>query len=490
MSVRTAAIWSMGSQYAGFLIQFITSVIISRYFLLPAEMGLFSIALAAALLIAVLQDFGLTRYVSGLPTIEPGHLAICSSVAILSSGAIAAVIALAAWPLAAFYDQQGLAPVLLVIALSYAFVPFSAVPSALLSRDLDFRGLFKVNVGAAIIQGIVVVVLAALGFSALSLAWAMVAGAAVKAIVAQRLRLCLPPLPLKFKGMRPVIAFGSASSLLYMIGSISVRAPELMIGRVLGLTAVGLFSRANALADQFRMLIGGAIGQVFYPAFAKIRDRGEAMGPPYIRVVAGYTAIIWPGMAGLALVSPPLVGFLYGPNWIEVAPLLTLLALSEILFIALPLHMDLPILMGRMATLIRLNILDTAAALVTLAIGISMGLEYAAVARIVYAAIWLAIYARFMHGLIAFDIATLCVVYAKSAAATLAAITPLLLLFGWFVDRNTADLLVVALASAAGVGLWFAALFLVRHPATPEITAVLRQILAHIPFFRLPQRLA
>jgi len=49
-SVRSAALWAAGSQYCLFAIQFATSVIISRFFLKPDEIGLFSVALAAAMM--------------------------------------------------------------------------------------------------------------------------------------------------------------------------------------------------------------------------------------------------------------------------------------------------------------------------------------------------------------------------------------------------------------------------------------------------------
>ena len=40
-SVRGAALWSMAAQYASFAITFIVSVLISRFFLGPEEVGLF-----------------------------------------------------------------------------------------------------------------------------------------------------------------------------------------------------------------------------------------------------------------------------------------------------------------------------------------------------------------------------------------------------------------------------------------------------------------
>jgi O-antigen/teichoic acid export membrane protein len=57
MSVRTAAAWALVSQYTSFAIQFATSVVLARWFITPAQLGLFSIAFAAVTIVAFLQDF-------------------------------------------------------------------------------------------------------------------------------------------------------------------------------------------------------------------------------------------------------------------------------------------------------------------------------------------------------------------------------------------------------------------------------------------------
>jgi hypothetical protein len=65
MSVRKAIAWASASKLLSFSIAFAGSIIVARYFLTPAEVGLFSIAFAATALIAVLQEFGLNRYIVG-----------------------------------------------------------------------------------------------------------------------------------------------------------------------------------------------------------------------------------------------------------------------------------------------------------------------------------------------------------------------------------------------------------------------------------------
>ena len=350
MSVHGAAIWAMAGQYLSFAIQFITSVIISRFFLTPAEVGLFSIALSAALVASVLQDFGLTRYIAGLARIDEDSLARCSSVALVFS---------------------------LIITGSYLFLPLSVVPLALMGRTMSFHGHFAVNVGGAVAQAVVGLGLAAAGYSSFALAWATLASGVSRGIIAQIIRPALP-WPLRLDGIRPIVGTGSRLTTLYASGALGTRTPDMIVGKLLSLMAVGLYSRAVGLSDQFRMLISGAIGSVFYPAFARIRDRGEPLGPAYQRVVAGYTAVIWPGMAGLALAATPLVRLLYGPHWMGVAPLLTIISLTELFLVSLPLHTDLPILMGKINKLLALNVWDTLMSVGFLALGCHWGVTGAA----------------------------------------------------------------------------------------------------------------
>lgn len=485
MSVRGAAVWAMAGQYLSFAIQFVTSVVISRLFLRPDEVGLFSIALSCALIASVLQDFGLSRYIAGLPRIDDDTLARCSSVALVFSWAVAALIAAAAWPMARTYGHAELLPLLLIIAGSYLFTPLSVVPLALMGRTMNFRGHFCVNVGGALAQALVALALASRGLSSFSLAWATLSAGLARGLIAQGLRPALP-WPLRLEGVKPIIGTGSRLTMLYGIGALGSRTPDMVVGKLLGLLAVGLYSRAVSLSDQFRMLISGAIGSVFYPAFARIRDRGEPLGPAYQRVVAGYTAVIWPGMAGLALAADPIVRLLYGPNWHGVAPLLSTIALTELFLVSLPLHTDLPILLGRLDKLLAINLCDTVLSVGLLALFCRWGVQGAAWSRIVYGLGWVLLYAGFLYRLIGFDLAAMTRIYAKSGAATLAALAPLALAYMFVSGPATIALTTLLPAVALGIALWLAALVALRHPALDDLIG----LAAHLPLGRYLRPLA
>lgn len=467
-SVRGAAVWAIAGQYLSFAIQFVSSVVIARFFLAPAELGLFSIALAAAMVVSILQDFGLTRYIAGLDEPDATEIARCASVAVVFSWGIGAVIAAASPLLADFYGQPGLVPVLLTIALSYAFSAFSIVPAALLSRDMAFRQLFAGNTASALVQAGVAIALAMAGYSAISLAWAMVAAAAARAVIVQACRPALP-LPPRFDGIADVVHFGSQSSSLFVIGAIGSRSADLIIGKLLSLFATGLFTRATGLATQLRSLVSGAVGSVLYPALARMKRQGEPLAGPYLKIVACFTAGTWPAMAGLAIGAEPLVESLFGPRWIGVVPVLQLVAISEMLFEALPLQMEIPILHGEIRRLIRRNLLDTLASVGLLVLGAAISLETAAASRIAYGAVWFLIYVQFGCSLIGLSPWRLLPVYARSLAATLAAVAPLAVAALLLPDFRHCGLAMLGALALAGGLCWLCALWLVRHPLWDEL---------------------
>lgn len=480
MSVRAAALLAMLSQYVAFAINFAASIYLARHYITPEGLGLFTIALTATQLIALFQDFGVTRYITGEPDFDKdkAHTAFTLSVGIAWTIAILAMTL--AKPVSWLYAMPALFPVMLVVGASYFIAPFATVPMALRQREMDFASNTMVEIGAAAANAIVAIALAMRGYEALALAWGTFAQWVAKAVIAQWRNGLFLPLRPRLAGMKPVLRFGGGSSLLVLSGALGGRVPELVLGRLLDQAAVGLYSRAVGLAGQLRQLVSGAVTSVFYPAFARVRDRGEPLGPPYERVVACYCGVTWPAMIALALVAEPLIRILYGEKWLGAVPLLQWIALAQVLFVALPLHVELPILTGRMKALIHRNVLDTLASIVLLALGAAVSLEWAAASRVGYGLVWFAIYAGFLKSVIGFGWRGMLAGYARSALAALASIAPLAAMFVFWRGPEAITLPGLLLGTVLGIACWALTLMAVRHPLHTEITGLLGSVIARI----------
>lgn len=480
MSVRAAAVWALVSQYSSFAIQFITSVVLARLFITPAQLGLFSIAFAALTLVAFLQDFGVTRYINGERDLTPEKLRTAYTLSVTFAWSIAAITIAAAWPVTWFYGNPALLPVALVIAASYLMVPLAIVPQALCQRRMDYRSNTMIEMGAALANAVVALFLAARGLGALALAWGAFAQQFARMAVSQWRAGGVLPWPLGMRDIGPIIAIGGTNTVQSVCGSIIARAPELVVGRLIDNAAVGLFARASGLALQLRLLVAGAITGVFYPAFRKVRDEGQPLGPPYLRVVAAYTGVTWPAMAGIAALAEPLVRLLYGERWLEAAPLLMWIALSQVCYVAVPLNGDLPILLGRLRGLIRGNIVETVASVLFLAVAAPFGLLWVAVSRLAHGLFWIALWAPPTREMLGISWRALIGVWAKSLAVTLAAVAPVLAGYAlWDGPASFGFLRIVASAASGGL-CWLAAMAMARHPLLDEIIA----LASHLPLVR------
>lgn len=473
MSVRGAAVLAMASQFGAFTIQFAASVVLARWFIGPDELGLFSIAFSFVSLLAVLQEFGITRFIGGARELDDDRIRTAFTVSLSISWAIAIVCVASAWPVAGFYGMPGLLPLLLIIAASYFLVPLAIVPMALIQRQMDFRSNTFIEIGVVLANAVVAIALAWRGHGALALAWGAFAQQAARAAIAQWRAGFVLPIPPRFAGALPILKFGGGSTLLSALSQLGARLPELLIGRLLNTEAVGLFARAAGLAAQLRLLVSGALATVFYPAFARLRDKEEDLGPHYERVVACYCAITWPAMAGMAACSVPVVAMLYGERWLDAANPLAWIAISQILFVALPLHVELPILLGRMRPLIGRFALDTAFSILLLVYAATISLEAVAASRVAYGLVWLLIHGPFMHRLLGFSFAQVARGWAQSALVTGLAVLPVWLGYLWWAPAGAASFMQIGLCAAAGIGLWVLGMWLVRHPAYEEIHAML-----------------
>lgn len=475
ISLRSATLWAAVAQYSGFALQFVLSVVIARYFLGPAEIGVFSVAFSAAAMVHGLQDFGLTRFLVGARTLERATLRVAFTVSIAVSLFIVIAVALMARPIANFYDNDALFTITLVIGISFVFTPLAVVPMALVQRDMDFRKTAFVEGGAHLANALVAIAAAWQGYSAMSLAFGVFAYQFTRAVLTQFVRPVFAVFPPSMEGAKAMFTYGGWSSVLSFTASFAARAPDLVIGKIISEAALGLYSRATGLALQFRLLVGGPIAAVFYPSLARARDRGENLDAHYLRLTAALCAVTWGAMAGLAAASEPLVLGLYGERWAGVAPLLIWIALAQVFFIAVPMQVDVGYLLGGWTRVIQLTLLDAVLSLAILLVAAQYGLWWAAFSRIIHGAIWWVIHAIFIQRLVRFAWADLFAIYARTAVAAVAAAVPLLLAYRFWIAPSEMGLVVLVLLSGAGVALWYGALIAVRHPSVDDITRLVSE---------------
>jgi O-antigen/teichoic acid export membrane protein len=353
---------------------------------------------------------------------------------------------------------------------------FDFLPSTLAQREMAFRTTSLIQMSTTLLSVTLTIVLAWMGFSSLSMPYAVVAAALLRAVLFNVLVPHHVFLKVSFKGWRPIFSFGLRMITVSGVAQLTQRAGDIIIGSMLGLASLGLYSRASNLASLiFQNLYGTATGAIFAQLSKTFRETGD-LRAPFLRGLETILAVMWPLLIGLAVLAQPAVHILYGAKWQAAAQPLSILMVAQFVVLSFGMNWELFVLRNETARQTAYEIIRAGGGLILFAAGSLFGLSAAAAGRIGDAAIGAAAYLPQMSKLSGAPLSEFGRVYLQSLLLTMAAVSPALALMIWSGWSPETSPVLIALAVSAGIGLWLMTLQRLRHPLLDEIFRALDRV--------------
>ncbi|AXA90805.1 oligosaccharide flippase family protein [Massilia sp. YMA4] len=470
-TARRSLLFSFGERYTALLLATVGSMLIARM-LAPADIGVYSIGAVLVGLAQVLRDFGVGQYVVATPALGRAQLRAALAVALASAWLLALLVLCASGPVAAFYGEPRLRDVLRLLALNFVLLPFTALTLSLLRRQLRLASIYVINTAHASAQLLCTLWLAAHGYGCLSLAW----GAAAATLTAFAVSLPLRPAELPWlpalAGVRDVLRFGVPATGGNVIDEAGVAAPDLIVGKLLGVADVALFGKAQGLLSLFSQAVTSAIAPVMLPLFAAQARAGRDLRASYLLTVSCMTAVAWPFFALLALLALPIINILYGGQWDGAAGLIRIMCCSAALYSMFSMARYLFVAAGQVRVQARLDTLAVAVRVAAVLPAALVSLHWVAAAVVLGSVFRCWLTWRYLEQFAGIGAAALLAAVARSAVVTaLTSLAPLAAVLA--LPPGTAQLLV---AVAGAVPLWLAGIVLCRHPLAREIECAWRKV--------------
>jgi O-antigen/teichoic acid export membrane protein len=130
--------------------------------------------------------------------------------------------------------------------------------------------------------------------------------------------------------LREVFTFGSSSALAGLLLALNEFLPNVYLGRLLGLDALGHFNRAFVMFSLPDKLLLTGFVPVALPAFTALARDGRDLKAAYLRALDILSAVKMPVHILLAILAAPATRLLLGPKWDGVVPLLQIMSASAI----------------------------------------------------------------------------------------------------------------------------------------------------------------
>jgi O-antigen/teichoic acid export membrane protein len=365
--------WMIASQGAMQVSALATSIVIARS-MSPHDVGLASEAIVFATLGIVIVDLGLGPVVIQRAEVSDADLSTVFWTGI-GIGVLMTLIGIAlSGPIAQIYGQPQVQGLFAVLSFTFVIVAPGVVQGGLLIRDLHFRSLELRTIAATVSSCTVAMVLAVLGAGP----WAIVAQTltmgSVSTVLLWRSSTWRPQWIFSVESLRSFAGYATHLLGAQLMRWANVNVDNFLVGRVLGAAPLGDYSLAFGIALTPVSRVAGPIGQVFFPAFARLGDR-ERIAEVWLRAVRLLAFVTVPAMLGLVVVAPDLVVAVFGERWRAAGPVMQILAGVALLQSLTAMHDGVLQALAETRLLVRFTTVLSALTIAGIAAGLPWGLR-------------------------------------------------------------------------------------------------------------------
>jgi O-antigen/teichoic acid export membrane protein len=318
-AVMRGSLWMLFNTLVSRGASLVAQILLGRI-LLQDDFGVYALAISASTMAAVLKDGGVKQVLIQRQREYEGLIGPVFWMAGAFNLATGLIIVLLAHPLAWAYHEPRVAWLMLVIAVCQPLSTPGAILATRLQIDLRFREAGLIAAISSIIRYLGAVVLAYMGFGAMSFVLPLPLLAFVEwglgwwyARERPWQRSARPDLWWTlFRDTRWILA-GTIG-----IAGINLGA-NMVIGFFVAMAVVGVYFFAFQIVVQIGMVLAGNVVQVLFAAFSKIAEDVERKRSAALRSLRQIMLLSGPMCLGLAATFTPLELIFWKGKWAEAA---------------------------------------------------------------------------------------------------------------------------------------------------------------------------
>jgi PST family polysaccharide transporter len=304
----------------------VSGLIVLARTLLPSDFGVLRVATATGMFAALVGEGGIPEALVQRRSLTAQHEASGFWLTLVLSIAAVLVLFFAAPPLGRAMQMPRLAGAIRLLCIPIFLEGTALVSAVRLRRELRFGPLATADVMSEVGFFATALTLLGLGFPRWSLAGGLSARYATHALTILALAGYVPTVAPKVSAARDLGRFSASASGGRLLSVISANADYLVIGRLLGSTALGFYSMAWDLLRFVPDRINAVVGRVTLPAFCRLQDRDEALRAAYLTLIGYVARVVLPIGAVSMVAGRELIVGAYGAKWLGTAAPLRLLA--------------------------------------------------------------------------------------------------------------------------------------------------------------------
>lgn len=366
-------IWSAVDRFSAQGIQFVFSILIARL-LVPEDYGVVAML---GIFMAVSQTFIDSGFGTALirkidRTEEDFSTVFYFNIVVATLFYFALFFAAPA--IANFYNTPLLESITKVVALNLIIGSLSGIHNAKLSIAIDFKSRAKISIVSTLLTGAVGLWMAYAGYGVWALVVQNLFSSAIRTVLLWVIVKWYPKLVFSWKSFKDLFSFGSKLLASALLDTLYNNIYTLVIGKVFSSSTLGVYSKANALAQFPSSNITSVLQGVTFPVLSTIQNEDDRLADAYKRFLKIAAFVVFPLMIGLSAVADPFIRLVLTDKWGGAIYLLQIMCFWMMWYPIHAINLNILQVKGRSDYFLKLEIIKKIQGVIVLCVTVPMGI--------------------------------------------------------------------------------------------------------------------
>lgn len=303
-------------KYSSKIAMIITGIILARL-LNPSDFGIYGLALSVVAVVLIFNEMGLRSAVIQKKT-EHEEVLFYTGFFIKSALSIflfmVILLFIAPWS-AQIYENPDVKNVIIFLALIMLIDNFKFIPETRIIKSNNFKKLMVPLIIENISYSVSVIILALLGFKY----WSFVYAKLFSFILGTTMFIFVMPWKLHIifnkRIGKELLNFGKFLLLGGFLSMVIKQMDNLIVGKMLGMTALGYYTIAYRWGSMFSLDIGKIVNRVLFPINVKYQNDLPMLQKIQVQSIKYVSLITFPISFGVIAICPEFVRGVLGEKW-------------------------------------------------------------------------------------------------------------------------------------------------------------------------------
>lgn len=333
-NMKRGIFWTAIDKYSSQIVALLIAMVLARL-LTPYEFGVVTTASVLLGFLTIFTSIGIAPAVIQRKDLTQEDLDNIFTFTIYLGIVVGGISFCTSWPIARFYGNELLAPLVQILSVGLFLGSVNIVPSALMSKNLRFKEKAKMSFAFQVIFGVAGIVCAFYGAGA----YALVCPSIVASVCTYLYNNHFYPVHFRWNlSLEPVKKIFSFSVYVFcfeFVNYFSRNLDKLIIGKVFSPEALGYYDKSYRLMQMPLNNVSSVIAPVIQPILSKYQDDMETMSRMYTKIVSFIALISFPIATVLYFCADEIIIVCFGEQWAPAIPVFRILSLAVPLMLVL-----------------------------------------------------------------------------------------------------------------------------------------------------------